>query len=384
MIPLRNIRRFFYKTCSQPAYAFRVFEKRLKAYFYYLFGNGRSGYPEAITLFLTHRCNLRCKMCGQWGESGVTKKMLPGLIGEELSFGELRDFIDDISAFKPNITLFGGEPLLYPHCLDLIRYIKNKNLHCLIITNGSLLNEFAKDLIDTRLDELNISLDGDKNLHDEIRGMPGLFEKITSGLKEVNRLKKEKGFRRPLINLQCTISQYNYKYLDKLIEVAKDIGADSLTYHNLIFLGKDLIERQKVYDELLSCSSEDWKGFVFEPGINPDGLYAKIKDILRKGYPFSIDFYPNLSLKGLREYYTNSSYAPSEYPARCISPWIVAYIFPDGEVRPCLNFSYSYGNIRKDKFSLIWNSEKAVNFRKTLKEKRLFPVCARCTELYRY
>ena len=69
---------------------------------------------------------------------------------------------------------------------------------------------------------------------------------------------------------------------------------------------------------------------------------------------------------------------------RCLSPWIVAYVFPDGEVRPCLNFSYSFGNIRRERFSRIWNNAQAKLFRDTLKKNRIFPVCARCTELYRY
>ncbi len=34
-----------------------------------------------------------------------------------------------------------------------------------------------------------------------------------------------------------------------------------------------------------------------------------------------------------------------------ISPWLVAYVFPDGEVRPCLNCNYSYGNIERMKSS---------------------------------
>lgn len=257
-------------------------------------------------------------------------------------------------------------------------------MHCLVITNGSLLGEFAEDLVDAKLDELNVSLDGDKTIHDEIRGMPGLFERITEGLKEVNQAKKAKGLKRPLINLQCTITKFNYREIDKLVGVAKDVGADSLTYHNLIFIEKELLEKQKPYDELLKASSQEWEGFAFEPGIDPEDLYVKIRSILKKKHPFSVDFYPNLSLKGLKEYYNNPSYAPSEYPQRCVSPWIAAYIFPDGEVRPCLNSSYSYGNIKSGRFGKIWNSRKAVTFRKALKEKRFFPLCRRCTELYRY
>jgi radical SAM protein with 4Fe4S-binding SPASM domain len=253
-----------------------------------------------------------------------------------------------------------------------------------MITNGSLLSNFAEQIIDAGLDELNLSLDGPRELHDEIRGMPGLFDRITEGIKALNDIKKKRRLKKPLINLQCTITKYNYERLEELIYVAHDIGADSLTYHNLIFLGQELIEKQKEYDKSLNCASTDWQGFVFKPEIDPELLYNKMSGILKKRYPFTVDFYPNLSLKGLKEYYNNPNYLPSEYKSRCLSPWIVAYVFPDGSVRPCLNFTYLFGNVKEKSFNEIWNSEKALNYRRTLKQNNIFPVCVRCTELYRY
>jgi len=384
MFPLRNLNRFFRKMVQQPGYACKVATKRLKASLDYHLGNGRSSPPEAITLFFTHRCNLRCKMCGQWGESGVTKQMTHSEIQQELTLEQLQALIDEVAPHKPNFTLFGGEPLLFTPCIDVIKYLKQKNLHCLMITNGSMVGMYASPLVEAPLDELNVSLDGGRELHNEIRGMPNLFEKITKGLKEVNRLKKEKGSKKPLINLQCTITKYNYLHLEQLIEVAKEIEADSLTFHNLIFLGEDLIEAQKVYDERLQCSSHEWEGFVFEPDIDPDILFDKIRAIKKHHYPFNVDFYPNLTKQSLREYYRNPSYLPSGYAPRCLSPWIAAYVFPNGDVKPCLNSSYAFGNITQINFSDIWNSEKALNYRKHLKQNKIFPVCVRCTELYRY
>lgn len=384
MILLRNIERFVKKSIKQPAYAASVFQKRLKSFISYKLFSGYSMYPEAITLFLTHRCNLRCKMCGQWGESGVTKKMSSQTICEELTLNELKSLIDDIRSFRPNITLFGGEPLLYPDCMDLLRYIKKSNMHSLMISNGSLLIDFAHALVDSGLDELNVSLDGDKNLHDEMRGMPGLFEKITNGLRELGHVKKEKGCKKPLINLQCTITKYNYKHLKQMLAVAGEVGVDSLTYHNLIFLEKDLIKKQKEFDKILGCSSREWEGFISEPEIDPEVLYNEIKDIKNKRYRFAVDFYPNFSLESLKEYYKKPLCQSSEYRDRCLSPWMTAYIFPDGEIRPCLNFSYSYGNIRKNKFVELWNNDLAIRYRNVLKKNKIFPVCVRCTELYRY
>jgi Predicted Fe-S oxidoreductases len=323
-------------------------------------------------------------MCGQWGESGVTKSKSGDTLKAELSLPELTRLVDEISRFRPNITLFGGEPLLHPHCLALIRMIKAKKMHCLMITNGSLLSAQSEALVESGLDELNVSLDGGRDLHDHIRGMPGIFEKIIAGLKAVQQYKKNKSAAKPLINLQCTITKYNYEQLSQLTEVAADIKADSLTFHNLIFLDKDLIARQKVCDEQLGCSSQDWEGFVSAPDIDPEKLYQAMGQIKSKPYPFPIDFYPNLSRKGVREYYTNPSYMPAEYPKRCLSPWIVAYVFPDGSVRPCLNSTYTFGTIKDAPMAQIWNSDQAIRFRRALKCNGLFPVCVRCTELYRY
>jgi MoaA/NifB/PqqE/SkfB family radical SAM enzyme len=384
MFPRKNLKRFFYKAIRQPVYASRVFFKRIQAAFYYLFGNGRSSYPEAVTLFLTHRCNLHCKMCGQWGEGGVTSKQGSKYINAEFTPNELKAVVDDMASFKPNITLFGGEPLLHCDAIEIIKYIKQKGMHCLVITNGFLLEGLAEKIVDSGLDELNVSLDGRARLHDQIRGFPGLFDKIMVGLKRVQYFKSQKKKHRPLINLQCTVTKYNCEYLEQLLEVAEEAKADSLTFHHLIFVDRESIERQKAYDILLGCSSSDWEGFAFEPGIDPEALYTKIQEIISVRRRFNVDFYPNLSRKAMIEYYQDHRYMPSEYHCRCLSPWIAAYIFPDGEVRPCLNASYSFGNIKNMGFSEIWNNEKAVNFRKILKENKTFPLCARCTELYRY
>lgn len=280
MISRRNLKRLFYKSARQPLYAFSVFKRRIKAYLCYSFKKGKSVYPEAITLFLTHRCNLQCRMCGQWGKEGVTKKRGAQYVQSELTADQLRSVVDGLSSFKSNITLFGGEPLLHQDCIDIIKYIKQKGLHCLVITNGFLIEELAKQLVDSGLDELNVSLDGNAVLHDEIRGMKGLFDKITNGLKQIHHFKAEMKKLKPFVNLQCTITQYNYNHLEQLIDVAGEANADSLTFHNLIFLDSTLLAEQRRYDKMLGCDSVDWEGFVFKPGINPQVLYEKMKKIL--------------------------------------------------------------------------------------------------------
>lgn len=384
MLPLKNVPRFFRKTLSQPRYAAGVLAKRLKAYAAYAWADGRSPLPEAVTLFLTHACNLRCKMCGQWGESGVTRKEASGNSQHQLTLAEAIGYIDQLKSFRPSVTLFGGEPFLFQGCADLIRYIKSLRMHCLVITNGSMLERFAGEIVEAGLDELNISLDAGQALHDRIRGMEGLFDRIISGIDAVNRCKAASHRSRPLINLQTTITGDNYRYLEQMLDVARLVQAHSLTFHNLIFLCAEDLRRQAEVDSRLQASSRGWEGFVFEPGIDSRELAAILKRIRSRTYPFAVDIYPNFSERQLQHYYRSSGYIPEKENSRCFSPWLVAYIFPDGSVRPCLNSDYSFGSLRDEPFGRIWNSGKALDFRRLLKARRLFPACIRCTELYRY
>jgi len=338
---------------------------------------------KQIDMKITHMCNLRCRMCYEWGETGHQRQVDRGKPAV-LPLDAVENLFDDCRGERTFYSLFGGEPLLHPAAVDLIGRIKAKGMHCLIITNGFLVKNLAERLVASGLDELNVSLDGDRDLHDDIRGMPGLFDAIMAGLQAVHEIKKRGRRKKPLVNLQCTITKYNYEHLEEMTRVAAAAGADSLTFHNLIFLDTTVLERQRSHDAELGCSSADWKGFVFEPGIDVDLLWQKMSEIRAGRYPFSVDFYPNFTHAELKEYYGNPGYAPAGTTGACMSPWIVGYVFPDGEVRPCLNSTYSYGNVKNAPFRAIWNSDKAVAYRHHLKKVRAFPVCARCTELYRY
>lgn len=381
---IRKFKRIFSKVLRQPAYAFSVGLKRLMADIAYIRNDGKAPMPEAVTFFMTPRCNLSCKMCGQWGDEGAFKCMPAEELKKQMSFVELKSIVDELKPYKPNFTLFGGEPLLHEACVELIEYIHKNKMHSLMITNGSLFEKHAEELVKAGLDELNVSLDGYGDLHDEIRGMKGLFDIIYNGLKKVQDAKQTLHKKKPFINLQCTMMKDNYTKLDGLIKAGEELGVNSITFHNLIFLGADLIDKQKIADKELEANSDNWKGFVFDPGIEPEKLFDQIELIKKEKHKFAVDFYPNFSQQGIKEYYENPSFKPSEYKAKCKSPWMTAYIFNDGEVRPCLNSSYSFGNVYNDSFATIWNSDKAKRYRKLLKQNGIFPACVRCTELYRY
>ena len=387
MIQLRNLKRNLAHSITQPGYAWKAFKQRLLSYLTYKVCDGYSYYPETVDLFLTYRCNLRCKMCGQWGVTGTSKDLSPEELKAELSLDEIYEIINDIKIFKPNVTLFGGEPLLYSNWEKVVSRIKKEGMRCNIITNGILLEKYADSIIDLGVDEIIFSLDGPREVHDEVRGAKGTFDKAYRGLKLIRDIKAKSGTNKPLVNISSTIFEINYRRLDELISIAEELKASTITFHHLIFLSKEMYDQHnKIFNGYYGMTCNDWRGFVRDsvPDIDVDLLIQKIKDISKRDSKVKIAFYPNFTNEEIRRYYTEFDFVSSGYGKRCLSPWMVSYIFPDGTVRPCQSLNFSPGNVRKESFRKIWNNEKYMRFRRITKKEKKYPVCTRCTELYRF
>jgi len=133
--------------------------------------------PTFIQLRVTNLCNLRCKMCGQWGDTGIyradgfsdsatdgekERNRIRELIGvrSQLSLSDYVRLLDEIEPFHPIVSLFGGEPLLYPEILPLVKEIKRRGLTCTVITNGGRLERYARDLVEAGIDSIAVSIDG--------------------------------------------------------------------------------------------------------------------------------------------------------------------------------------------------------------------------------
>lgn len=387
MIQLRNLKRNLAKSITQPGYAWKVFKKRLLSTLTYAVYDGYSHYPETVDLFLTYMCNLRCKMCGQWGMVGSSKDMSPEELKGELSLDQIFEIIDDIKSFKPNVTLFGGEPLLYSNWEKVVSRIKEAGMRCNMITNGILLEKYAHSIIDLGVDEIIFSLDGPRDVHDDVRNAKGTFDRAFKGLKLIRDIKEQTGQKKPIVNISSTIFEINYKHLDEIISVAEELRASTITFHHLIFLSKEVYnQHNRVFKSSYGMVCNDWGGFVRDslPDINIDFLIKKIEDIKKRASKVKIAFYPNFTNEEIRRYYTEFDFVSTSYKNRCLSPWMVSYIYPDGTVRPCQSLNFSAGNTRNNTFRKIWNSEKYMRFRKITKEKKMYPVCTRCTELYRF
>jgi radical SAM protein with 4Fe4S-binding SPASM domain len=387
MIPFKNIKRLIAKASRQPAYALHAGRMRLLSTLSYHLLPGKSAPPETISLLLTHQCNLHCRMCGQWGDRGSLKGLPRSVTRACLDIPLIARLIEQVKVFRPTITLFGGEPLLHPQWTEVVGLIKGTGLRCNMITNGILLKKRAEEAVQLGLDEIIFSLDGPAEVHDRIRGGKGVFRRALEGFQHLARVKRKHGRNKPLVNINTVIWEENQHMLHAIVRQASRFGADTITFHHLIFVDQGTFdETERITRATLAAGSPDWAGFIRDdlPRIDPELIIAQ-KHLIEQGEnAVKAFFYPNFSDDEIRSYYGSFAFLPSSYKQRCLSPWMVAYVLPDGSVKPCLSLGYTMGNLHDDSFKEIWNGERAVQFRSLLKERRYFPVCPRCTEFSRF
>jgi MoaA/NifB/PqqE/SkfB family radical SAM enzyme len=168
-----------------------------------------------VILFVTSRCNAFCKTCFYHEELNQ-----PG----DMTFAQ----IEKISCTMPAITdlwLSGGEPTLRRDVSDIIRtFVKNNGVNRVIIPTNGLIKSRVYDIVDQALARhpeldlyLNIALDGYGKTHDQIRGVPGNWEKALECIVSLYPL-KEKYTDRFRLNVNTVVCADNYTEIEKLGE----------------------------------------------------------------------------------------------------------------------------------------------------------------------
>jgi MoaA/NifB/PqqE/SkfB family radical SAM enzyme len=157
--------------------------------------------PLFASYNVTGRCNMKCVFCEWWKTERPelpTKKALVAI-----------DAVCSLGV--PFFDLSGGEPLLRK---DLSVLAKRAASHgCLVSmnTNGTLLNESRLSEMADVLDLVVVSLDGPKEVHDKIRGVPGTYDKAIEAI----HLLKAHGIK---VGINSVATPWNIDILPNFIE----------------------------------------------------------------------------------------------------------------------------------------------------------------------
>ncbi len=129
---------------------------------------------KALCLHIAHDCNLACKYCfAEEGEYHGRRALMSCEVGKKAL-----DFLIANSGNRRNLEVdfFGGEPLMnWQVVKDLVAYgreqekIYDKRFRFTVTTNGVLLNDEIQDFINREMDNVVLSLDGRKEVNDQMR-----------------------------------------------------------------------------------------------------------------------------------------------------------------------------------------------------------------------
>ncbi|MEM5806809.1 MAG: radical SAM protein, partial [Candidatus Aenigmatarchaeota archaeon] len=176
---------------------------------------------KKLALLLSYKCNNNCRFCYCADKREKFDDMTTDMAKKELELAKERgcSFVD----------FNGGEPTLRKDIFELISYAKKLGYRTIAVTsNGRMFyyKKFAKRMIDFGLNHIVFSIHGhNSQLHDFLTQSRGSFKQLTTGIKNVRKIKKD-----IYICTNTTITRYNYKFLPKIAENNIKLGADGCEF----------------------------------------------------------------------------------------------------------------------------------------------------------
>lgn len=181
-------------------------------------GNYFTRRPFCVSFEITYSCNAHCKHCHLGGPVPDEKRAEPIRFAERCL--ELKPVVAQVS---------GGEPLLRRDVDEVVRLLKTRGRAPVIVltTNAALLSvERYHALREAGVDAFSVSFDYPDERHDEFRGIPGLFNKITHLLEQLQPVDDKS------IALSAVVQRQNFRDVVAMAEYARrwDVKMNFSTY----------------------------------------------------------------------------------------------------------------------------------------------------------
>lgn len=283
------------------------------------------GPPLWLLAEVTYACPLHCVFC--YNPVDYTQH------GPELTTQEwIKVLRDARAAGSVQCGFSGGEPLVRDDLEELVAEAHKLGFYTNLLTSGiGFTAERAKALKASGLDHVQLSFqDSTRELNDF------LSHTKTFALKQkAAQLIQENGW--PMV-LNCVIHRLNIDYIDKIIELAVDLGAE--------------------YLELANSQYYSWAQ------LNRDGLMPS-REQLQRAERVTNEYREKLGDK-LRIFFVVPDYYETR-PKKCMNGWgnIFLTITPDGSALPCHTAKMikhlEFPNVKNMSVKDIWYESDAFN-----------------------
>ena len=287
-------------------------------------------YLPILLLFVTEKCNLRCRMCGVWEHADSAAK------AGELTTDEWKAVIRSAAALRTFLmSITGGEALLRPDVFELIRYAKQHGMSVHLCSNGTLLNdEIVDEIRESDLDTVSISIDGHRpEIHDRLRGA-GTLDQAVRGIRLIRQ-------RAPSVKvgINFLISAENFIDMCEMIPFA-----EGLDVHQIKFapIHRNLQHKDK--------RLETFGSLVFTDE-HLHSLRIEIDKLVEAASKSRLQTTSKRFLDGILDFYRQP-----DKGFRCYAGHAVSAINPQGLIAPCCDM-WGDISVRDAPLEDIWRSD---------------------------
>ena len=301
-----------------------------------LFKSYNSDLPSYLILFVTARCNARCKMCFYWEtiDSASAER--------ELSLSEYRRISRSVKDLF-YLSIGGGEPTLRKDLADIVyQFYSNAGTRAVNISTNGAFSERTFSIVDSILRscpsinlKVEISLDGIGAVHDYIRGCKGLFDSAMNTYHLLSGIKNSA----LAINIATTYSGLNRTSIYGLIDfVANELHVND---HTLSYVRGD-VRDQKARDVTPHEYRQVWRYLSSKRTVKHKGRFSMVNKIVRRMYRIN-----------------QTVLEKDEMVIPCLAAKKFLTIDQEGNVFPCelidhihQNRSFMMGNLREVDYDL--------------------------------
>lgn len=305
--------------------------------------------PIDVVLATTYRCNARCIMCNIW-KNPSENDLLP----EEYRF---------LPSSVRYVNLSGGEPFLRDDLPAIVSVVKERTTDSQLIISS---NGFQPGRIESHMKEIlkidprigvGISIDGDGETHNHVRGIPKGFDKC------MDTLDRLKGLGMKNLRLAFTVVNDNVEELPKVYELTKKMGVE------------------------FSMAVAQNSSFYF---MTDENAFDRLEFLREKLGPIVEEMLRSSSPKNwLRAFFSHGIFryaAGHGRPFVCNAASDFFFVDPAGDIYPCNIMEEVLGNVRESSFDEIWASHKADKIRGKVRacELKCWMVCTARTDMKKH
>ncbi|HEX7671570.1 MAG TPA: radical SAM protein [Polyangiaceae bacterium] len=311
----------------------------------------RADRPIHAVWELTLACDLACRHCGS--RAGSARP-------DELTLPEALHLVDQIADLGVReVTLIGGEVYLYEGWGEVARRIRSRGMSCGVVTGGRGFDaERVRLAREAGVQSIAVSIDGDEETHDRLRGVAGSYHAALRTLA----LCRAEGMQ---VSANTQVNRLSLPHLAGVFERIAEAGCHGWQVQLTVPAGRaadepdvilqpfDLLALMPLLADLRKRC--DAAGVTLLPGNNV-GYFGPFEHVLR-------DFYP------------------AGHSGSCGAGRHGLGIEANGDLKGCPSLpteGWVGGNLRQHRLVDVWERAGALRFNRDRTVKDLWGFCGTC------